>query len=665
MSIETLLISNRGEIACRIIRTARAMGIRTVAVYSDADTDALHVKLADDAVSIGPPPANESYLVGERIIEAAKLMNADAIHPGYGFLSENADFARAVEAAGVVFIGPPVKAIEIMGDKAEAKRAMIAAGVPCIPGYEAEDQAASKFAAAADDIGYPVMIKAAAGGGGRGMRLVEKKSHLKDALKLARSEAENAFGSGDLILEKAVQNARHVEIQVFADKRGHTIYLGERDCSVQRRHQKIIEEAPCPVMTPDLRQAMGQAAIQAAQTVDYVGAGTVEFLLDAEGAFYFLEMNTRLQVEHPVTEAITGLDLVELQLRVAAGEPLNLAQEDIKLSGHAIEVRLCAEDPEADFLPSTGQIHLWQPPTGAGVRVDCGIETGSEVTPHYDSMVAKIIVAGDTRDQARIRLINALANTALFGPTTNRDVLIEILEDTIFKAGEATTDYLSERASLTGERLEQDQDMIPAIAALISFLGQRRSIHSNTIAVDESLLGWTSGAPVPGIFDFMVQGEEVTAEVSDLGGTFRVCCGDSEFVLTPRSWSDGRASILAGEHAHTVTFLDHRDAVYVSTDKHTHKLLKISHLSTDEGSEGQDGNVRAPMHGALLEILARLGQSVVAGDRVAILEAMKMQHEILAPVDGTVDQLLAAPGDQVGAGDLLLTIASLEETPAT
>ena len=387
----SILIANRGEIACRVIRTAKELGYRTIAVYSDADAGAPHVQLADEAVRIGPGPVGESYLLVERILEAAATSGAEAIHPGYGFLSENAAFAQAVEAAGLVFIGPSAEAIEVMGNKAESKRRMIAAGVPCVPGYEGHDQSDEVLLAEGNKIDLPLMVKAAAGGGGRGMRLVHDYAELANAIKLARAEAEGAFGSGELILEKAIIQPRHVEIQVFADTMGNTVHLGERDCSVQRRHQKVIEEAPCPVMTPELREQMGQSAIDAAKSVNYRGAGTVEFLLDASGSFYFLEMNTRLQVEHPVTELIAGLDLVALQISVAQGEPLGMRQDDVKLEGAAIEVRLYTEDPSQDFLPASGPVELWQPATGVGVRVDAGICTGQAISPFYDPMVAKVI----------------------------------------------------------------------------------------------------------------------------------------------------------------------------------------------------------------------------------------------------------------------------------
>ena len=440
----SILIANRGEIACRVIRTAKELGYRTIAVYSEADAGAPHVQLADASVCIGPGPVGESYLLAENILAAAASSGAEAIHPGYGFLSENADFAEAVESAGLVFIGPSREAIEVMGNKAESKRRMIEAGVPCVPGYEGLDQSDKTLLAEGKKIDLPLMVKAAAGGGGRGMRLVQDYKALSKAIKLARAEAESAFGSGELILEKAIIQPRHVEIQVFADTLGNTIHLGERDCSVQRRHQKVVEEAPCPIMTPELREQMGQSAIDAAKSVNYRGAGTVEFLLDASGAFYFLEMNTRLQVEHPVTELVTGLDLVELQINVAQGRPLGLTQDDIVLQGAAMEVRLYTEDPSQDFLPASGPVDLWQPATGVGVRIDDGICTGQAISPFYDPMVAKIIGYGDDRETARTRLIAALKETVLFGTANNKDFLIQCLEKQRFIEGAATTAFIAE-----------------------------------------------------------------------------------------------------------------------------------------------------------------------------------------------------------------------------
>ncbi|MEH6402804.1 MAG: acetyl-CoA carboxylase biotin carboxylase subunit [Sneathiella sp.] len=437
-----ILIANRGEIACRIIRTAHAMGYETVAVYSEADKDALHVKMAGEAVCIGPADASLSYLNIERLIQVSIETAADAIHPGYGFLSENPAFAEACFENGLTFIGPDSNAIRVMGNKAGAKRRMIAAGVPCVPGYEGEDQSDNQFLIAANKIGFPVMVKAAQGGGGRGMRLVKKPEKLEKTLKTARSEAKNAFGSDELILEKAVIEPRHIEIQIFADTHGNVVHMGERDCSIQRRHQKVIEEAPSPIMTDDLRSRMGNAAIAAATEINYYGAGTVEFLLTKEGAFYFLEMNTRLQVEHPVTEFITGFDLVEWQLRISRGEKLPQMQSDISMTGHAIEARLYAEDPYNNFLPKVGTLIEWAPATGTGVRVDHGLQSGLEITPHYDPMIAKIIAHGNTREAARTRLISALKDTVDLGLVTNRLFLIECLEDEAFIRGDVTTAFI-------------------------------------------------------------------------------------------------------------------------------------------------------------------------------------------------------------------------------
>ncbi|MCF8466467.1 MAG: acetyl-CoA carboxylase biotin carboxylase subunit [Sneathiella sp.] len=437
-----ILIANRGEIACRIMATAKRMGIKTVAVYSEADAEAPHRKAADEAILIGPAPASESYLAIDKIIEAARQSGAEAIHPGYGFLSENAEFARACEKAGLTFIGPDASTIALMGNKAAAKRYMIETGVPCIPGYEGLDQSDEAFIDAAEKIGFPVMVKAAAGGGGRGMRLVEKPEKMQKALKAARSEAERSFGSDELILEKAILNPRHIEIQVFGDNHGAAVHMFERDCSIQRRHQKVIEEAPSPAVTPELREKMGATAVAATKANNYSGAGTFEFLLDIDKNFYFLEMNTRLQVEHPVTECVTGLDLVEWQLRVAANEPLPLTQEEISLTGHAIEARLYAEDPDKGFLPRVGTLSRWQTASGDGIRTDHGLADGYEVTPFYDAMIAKIIGHGDTRETARTNILKGLEQTIDEGLTTNRKFLIRCLAHEAFTDGSATTAFI-------------------------------------------------------------------------------------------------------------------------------------------------------------------------------------------------------------------------------
>jgi len=486
----TILVANRGEIACRVMRTARAMGYRTVAVYSEADRDAPHVALADRAVCIGPAPVGQSYLKMDVIIDAARKAGADAIHPGYGFLSENSAFAQACADAGITFIGPPIRAIELMGSKRLSKIAMLEAKVPCVPGYEGADQAEERLVAEAKRIGFPVMLKASAGGGGRGMRLVKDEGELLTMIRTAKSEAKNAFGSDELIIEKAVINPRHVEIQVFGDTHGNVIYLGERDCSIQRRHQKVVEEAPCPVMTPALRQAMGEAAVNAAKAVDYTGAGTVEFLLDGD-RFYFLEMNTRLQVEHPVTEMITGQDLVAWQIRVARGERLPLTQDEVRLNGASIEVRLYAEDPANGFLPQTGPVLLWEPAQGDGVRIDHGIATGGEISPHYDPMVAKVIAWGDTREDARRRLIRALEDTAIVGFPTNKRFLLAILRNEVFASGVFGTAFIA-------EAMAQHPSLQPVSAhsadlalgfALLHGADAQRPLRSGLLTARPGLLG--------------------------------------------------------------------------------------------------------------------------------------------------------------------------------
>lgn len=661
MEISKILIANRGEIACRVMRTATSLGIKTVAVYSDADARAPHVQLADEAVHIGPAPVGESYLVIDKIIAAAISTGADAIHPGYGFLSENAAFSRACAENDIVFIGPPESAIEVMGDKARSKRAMLEAGVPCVPGYQDDDQSDSTLIAAAKEIGLPVMIKAAAGGGGRGMRLVHKTKDLKDAIKLARSEAENAFGSGVLIIEKAVQQPRHVEIQVFADAHGNVIHLGERDCSVQRRHQKVIEEAPCPVMTPKLRERMGLAAVEAAKAVDYRGAGTVEFLLDPDGEFYFLEMNTRLQVEHPVTEAITGLDLVALQIAVAEGKELNLSQADVRLHGHAIEVRLYAEDPANEFLPSTGPVLLWHRPDGIGIRVDDGIETGSEVSPFYDAMVAKIVAHGDTRETALRRLKGALESTALFGLTTNRDFLIDAISQPAFQAGAATTAFIAETYGEDGFQNADISAHTLAPAMALDVLSRRSRSLADTIAVHPELMAWSSTQDLEASTEYAIGEQLVTARTQPTTTGTRVEIDDESVLVEIKTNDQSRASLKLDDRDVTVSFLiDDAARIHIASSTQTQVVQNLSAALQSASDEGGGGTVLSPMHGKLLEIFVSVGDTVTKGQKLAILEAMKMQHEIIAEVDGTVEAIAGMIDEQIAADDLILEIATDE-----
>ena len=655
----SILIANRGEIACRVIRTAKAQGYRTVAVYSEADSGAPHVKMADEAIFIGPSPVNESYLVQEKIIEAARTSGAQAVHPGYGFLSENADFAGACEAAGLIFIGPSPDAIRLMGNKAEAKRRMLDAKVPCVPGYEGADQSDRALIAEGEKISAPLMVKAAAGGGGRGMRLVNDMAELVNAIKLARAEAESAFGNGELILEKAIVRPRHVEVQVFADTQGNTIHLGERDCSVQRRHQKVVEEAPCPVMTDTLRAEMGAAAVTAAKSIHYRGAGTVEFLLDEKGNFYFLEMNTRLQVEHPVTELITGLDLVALQLQVAQGEPLRLNQEDITLTGHAIEARLYTEDPAQDFLPSSGSVDLWSPASGVGVRIDSGICTGQEISPFYDPMVAKVIAHGPTRDIARLRLIEALNATVLFGATHNSDFLVACLEKRCFAEGQATTAFIAEEFA-EGETSSPEPDFTDsAVAAALQLSLEYEELYDRAVIVAPQLRNWASASPL--ISRKKYTHSEVTTHdlsVTPLGDKlYKVFNADNEVSVELISMDGTTAHISIDDMQHTVRYMTPRvGKIYLSMNGRANVYEDQILLDGQQDEVGGSGKVVAPMHGLLLEIRVSAGDKVASGQTLAVLEAMKMHYEIVADASGTVTEVLVESNNQVAADDLLIDI---------
>ena len=661
-NFNSILIANRGEIACRVIRTAKKMGYRTVAVYSDADAGAPHVQLADDAVRIGPGPVGESYLVPELILQAAASSGAESIHPGYGFLSENAAFAEAVESAGLVFIGPTREAIDVMGNKAESKRRMIEAGVPCVPGYEGHDQSDAVLLAEGLKIDLPLMVKAAAGGGGRGMRLVHKQADLANAIKLARAEAEGAFGSGELILEKAIIKPRHVEIQVFADTMGNTIHLGERDCSVQRRHQKVVEEAPCPVMTPELREKMGQSAIDAAKSVNYRGAGTVEFLLDDSGFFYFLEMNTRLQVEHPVTELITGLDLVALQIKVAQGEPLGLSQDDINLEGHAIEVRLYTEDPSQDFLPASGPVDLWAPASGVGVRVDSGISTGQAISPFYDPMVAKVIGYGPTREAARLRLIGALKETVLFGTPNNKDFLIQCLEKQSFIDGAATTAFIAEEFSDAELEIQPASFADSAVAATLELCLENEGHFQKSLLVSSQLQNWTIASAMVSRKQYQFEETIHDLSISPVNSsldTYQVTDSTAEqsAVIQVVSIQANTAVVLLDGVKLVAQFMClKRGQLHCSIQGRGafFKDLIILDGAIDEAVGG--GRVIAPMHGLLLEVLVKPGDEVIKGQTLAILEAMKMHYEIKAEIDGIVEEVSAVAGKQVAADDVLIEI---------
>ncbi|WP_248732214.1 acetyl/propionyl/methylcrotonyl-CoA carboxylase subunit alpha [Pseudomonas sp. MWU13-2517] len=624
-----ILIANRGEIACRIQRTAQTLGYRTVAVYSDADAQALHVQMADEAVNIGPAPVQQSYLNIPAILDAAKKTGADAIHPGYGFLSENAAFAKACLNAGLTFIGPSPEAIELMGSKRLSKLAMLDAGVPCIKGYQGTRQDDATLRQEANRIGYPLMIKASSGGGGRGMRLVHDADALLENLHTARSEAKNAFGSDELILEQALIDPRHVEIQLFGDRHGNLIYLGERDCSIQRRHQKVIEEAPCPVMTPELRQAMGEAALKAGGTVNYVGAGTVEFLLDRDGRFYFLEMNTRLQVEHPVTELITGLDLVDWQLKIAAGEPLPLKQADVLLSGHAMEVRLYAEDPAQGFLPQTGDVLRWEP--AAGVRIDHGVLQGQRISPFYDAMLGKIIAHGATREEARRKLLRAVEDTVLLGVTTNQRLLADMLKHSDFIAGDFSTGFVVEHFSQIPPQPASQEQL--ALAAALFY-------QHSAIAHSPGLAGWSNNARGTDTAPWACR-LEVNGEIHDVSTT-------SLHVTT-----DGRHATLE------FNGIRRRIAYHLNGNRLWLPGLTITNCTQQVASRqagASSGTVKAPMDGAIVDIRVSVGETVSKGQLLLVLEAMKMEHPLTAGIDGVIKGLQVVAGDQVRNRQVLLEI---------
>ncbi len=658
----SILVANRGEIALRVMKTARSLGYRTIAVYSEADTDAPHVKFADDAVCAGSAPAGESYLRADRILEAAKQSGAGAVHPGYGFLSENAEFAKACTDAGLVFIGPSAEAIDLMGNKATAKRRVVDAKVPCVPGYQEQDQSDEKLIAAAAGIGFPIMVKAAAGGGGLGMRLVNTAKELPAALASARCEAQAAFGSDEIILEKAIIRPRHVEVQVFADAHGNAIHLGERDCSVQRRHQKVIEEAPCPVMTSEQRATMGKAAVDAALSINYLGAGTVEFLLDASGKFYFLEMNTRLQVEHPVTEMITGLDLVALQISVAQGEPLPLSQDEVQYNGHAIEARLYAEDPAQDFLPTTGHIDLWQPYQGKGVRVDCGIETGSDVTPFYDPMIGKIITWGPDRETATARLIAALDNSRLFGIKTNKAFLSAILGKETFARGEATTAFIAEEFSHDDMKPLVLTETEAMIAAVLHYEDERRRAMATTLGINPELANFSSTGRLESVYRYITEEETRDVTVTATEGRYEVACDKAHAIISieRRNSTETRLHVN-GNVVSVAALFPAQGHIHLQHAGRTFSLRNEYEFSAASKEASGGGRVTAPMHGTLQEICVGVGEPVTEGTRLAVLEAMKMQHSINAEIDGTVTEIQARPGGQIAAEDVILLIEPSKE----
>jgi 3-methylcrotonyl-CoA carboxylase alpha subunit len=659
-----ILIANRGEIACRVIASARRLGIATVAVYSEADAQALHVALADEARPIGPAPARESYLNIAAILKAAHESGAEAIHPGYGFLSENADFAAACEAAGVVFIGPPAAAIQAMGSKAAARALMRAAGVPVVPGYDGADQDPARLLAAAREIGFPVLIKASAGGGGRGMRVVAEPGAFPAALAAAQREAMGAFGDERIVLERCLARPRHIEIQVFADHHGNFVHLFERDCSIQRRHQKVVEEAPAPDLSGDLRTAMAKAALAAARAVGYVGAGTVEFVAE-EGRFHFIEMNTRLQVEHPVTEAVTGLDLVEWQLRVAAGEPLPLAQEDIARQGHAIEARLYAEAPERNFLPQTGRLLGLRLPPPEVALIDSGVRAGDTVTPFYDPMIAKFVVHGDDRAHAIARLRRALAGSAVLGLSTNLAFLARLAAHPAFAAGAIDTGFIERHRA----------DLLPAprpapaaalcAAALVRLAARADEARARAQRSGDPFSPWAGNAGwrlggARGAQDIVLRdgaAERRITAAAEAGG-WRLDLGERVFLAAGARGPDGVFRLVLDGAVRPLIVLDEGADLAVFLDGESWRLSEIDPLAPPPGLGAAAGRLSAPMPGRVARLLVAPGSRVHRGEPLVVIEAMKMEHTVAAPADGVVAAVRFAVGDLVEEGAELIALGA-------
>jgi 3-methylcrotonyl-CoA carboxylase alpha subunit len=662
-----ILIANRGEIACRIIRTARRMGVSTVAVYSDADRHALHVKLADEAMHIGAAPARESYLVAERILEAAQISEADAIHPGYGFLSENAQFAAACAAQGVVFIGPGSEAIAAMGSKSAAKRIMEQAGVPLVPGFHGDEQDSALLRAAARDMGYPVLLKATAGGGGKGMRQVWSDAEFDEALAAAQREASASFGDERMLVEKYLTKPRHVEVQVFFDHHGNGIYLAERDCSVQRRHQKVIEEAPAPGVSAALRRAMGETALQAARAIDYRGAGTVEFLLEEDGSFYFMEMNTRLQVEHPVTEMITGQDLVEWQLLVASGQPLPLTQEALRIRGHAFEARVYAEDPDNDFLPVTGTLDYFRPPkTSRNVRIDTGVSQGDEVSVYYDPMIAKLIVWDESRDRALQRLGSALSEFRISGTVTNLDFLYNLATCRPFVEAKLDTGFIEQHAELIFHEHHQDLARELPLAALALLLHKQQQTGSSYMEPWSPWLNsnaWRLNEPRIHRVQLHCHQQDHNVEIEQRGALYKVRAAGQETLVectlegdSLRYEIDGhrRRGTLASTHDNFTLYLPEGACLF-------HEILPDT---GEADAAGADTGLKAPMNGTIVALLVEVGAQVEANTPLLVMEAMKMEHTIRAPVAGVVNAFYYQRGDLVAGGAALLDFTADEEITA-
>ena len=662
-----ILIANRGEIACRVAKTARRMGIAVAAVYSDADANARHVSFADEAFRIGPAPARESYLKGEAIIDVARRCGAEAIHPGYGFLSENEEFAAACAKAGIVFVGPPPAAISAMGDKARAKALMAKAGVPIVPGYHGENQDAESLAAEARRIGYPVLIKASAGGGGKGMRMVRASGEFAPALEGAQREARSSFGDDRVLLERYLERPRHIEVQVFGDAHGTVLHVFERDCSVQRRHQKVLEEAPAPGMSEKRRKEIGAAAVAAAKAVGYVGAGTVEFIASADGEFFFMEMNTRLQVEHPVTEMVAGLDLVEWQLRVAAGEPLPLRQEALAIRGHAIEARIYAENPDKGFLPSTGPVkHLRAPQatefdTRLPVRVDSGVREGDSITPHYDPMIAKLVCWGESRDLALARMSTALGEFEVVGPATNVEFLGRVVRSRAFASADLDTGLIErERAALFPPKGDLSDEVVAAAACAELFAEEDAALAHARASGDpyspwHRVDGWRLNQGSHHRFAFSEGGTKCEADVEFSPQGYGLRVGERAYALDASRCQDGRMQLRLDGRTYTARAVWDGEAWHVFCGGTCNRLLledELQGLDLDAGS----ASLAAPMPGKVIRVLADAGAKVAKGDALVILEAMKMEHTIAAPRDGVIAEIFFRSGDQVNEGAELLKL---------
>ncbi len=653
-----LLIANRGEIACRIARTARRMGLHVAAVHSEADAGAAHVRAADESVCIGPARAQASYLDIDALIDAARRTGAEAVHPGYGFLSENAEFAERVAAAGLAFVGPPADAIRAMGSKSAAKKIAADANVPLVPGYHGADATLERLAEAAAEIGYPVLVKASAGGGGRGMRIVERAEDLAGALAAAEREAAAAFGDGALLLERYIARPRHVEVQVLADAHGAVLHLLDRDCSIQRRHQKVIEEAPAPGLPDSLRAEMGEAAVRLARAIGYTGAGTVEFLVDEGGAFHFIEMNTRLQVEHPVTEMVTGLDLVEWQLRIAAGEPLAFSQEDVAASGHAVEARLYAEDPARGFLPQTGRLaHLSFPEGRPGLRIDSGVETGDEITPFYDPMIAKLTAWGEDRERARLALADALADTRITGPGTNLFFLEALVRHPAFAEAALDTHFIETHDIAAAAPPAGDAEAMRAMAAVAVLEDRAARRLARQDAAPDRFSPWGRGDAWrlngEGLdrLDFDDGGEKVTYETAHTAGGYRLEYGERAIPVAgvARGADGGLTAEIDGRRQSGAVIADgNRLAVFL--DGARRQILLEDPGAAAQGAEIGGGRLTSPMPGTVVRVLVEAGQTVRKDAPLLVLEAMKMEHTIAAPADGTVESLPFAVGDRVEEG---------------